>query len=302
MRKIGADGPPWHPGELEVQKRAGVGQVSGGGIRSSLPPAAMQFIAEQRVVVLGSVDREGRTWASLRTGDPGFLQALDPLTVQTAPVEVHGDPLLENLRQNPHVGVIVIDFETRRRMRLNGEARVLANRGLLIWPHQVYANCPQYIQERAPQPLEPVSSKTALLSRGAQLTPDQHQFIAQADTLFIASAHPDYGVDASHRGGNPGFVNVESPTRLRIPDYSGNRMFNTLGNISVNPAVGLVFPDFQRGCTLQLSGRAVIDWHPVGLPGTERALVFDIESVIEIEQPALRSFVFRGYSRFNPPL
>ena len=58
----------------------------------------------------------------------------------------------------------------------------------------------------------------------------------RGDVLFIATAHATRGADASHRGGNPGFIEVLDGKTVRIPDYAGNSMFNTLGNLVVNPA------------------------------------------------------------------
>jgi uncharacterized protein len=82
--------------------------------------------------------------------------------------------------------------------------------------------------------------------------------ITKADTLFVASAHSERGVDASHRGGNRGFVRVVDDRTLRIPDYKGNCIFNTLGNFPVNPRAGVVLLDFESHRTLQLVGRPEI--------------------------------------------
>jgi hypothetical protein len=293
----------WHEGELAVRRRAGVGDLSDSGIRSSIPLGAGPFIAQQTFAAFGSVDGEGRVWASLRIGPPGFLQVADEQTLQTASLDVEGDPLLDNLRSNPQVGMVIIDFENRRRLRVNGEAEVLSGSRVRILVRQFYGNCPQYIQQRTLES-ESLSHRTSLRSRSEALSSLQQQWIASADTLFIASAHPNAGVDASHRGGNQGFIQVEGPTVLRIPDYSGNNMFNTLGNINLNPKAGLVFPDFEVGRTLQLSGRAFIDWQPErsSMPGAQRVLLFHVEHVIEIAQPQLKNYSFAGYSGSNPPL
>ena len=297
------DGSAWHSGELAVQQRAGVSGLSGRGIHASIPEAWAAFLVGQRLAVFASVDLDGGLWASLRVGKPGFVRALDVTTVQTEPFEIKGDPLLKNLETNPVIGMLVIEFSTRRRIRINGEAEVLPDRSLRIHARQVYGNCQQYIQERVigdGSGAETASNPQVLM--GASLNPDQQRWIERADTLFIASAHPQYGADASHRGGNPGFVKIEGPNSLVIPDYSGNRMFNTLGNIVVNPKAGLLFPDFERGRTLQLSGRATIDWDRdrSDFPGAQRLVAFSIEKVLEMEQPGLASYRFKGYSRFNP--
>ncbi|WP_239502378.1 pyridoxamine 5'-phosphate oxidase family protein, partial [Stenotrophomonas maltophilia] len=71
------------------------------------------------------------------------------------------------------------------------------------------------------------------------------EMVAGADTLFVASSSgadidAGGGVDISHRGGRPGFVHVDGE-RLTIPDFSGNRYFNTLGNLLVEPRAALLF-------------------------------------------------------------
>jgi len=170
---------------------------------------------------------------------------------------------------------------------------------------QAYPNCPQYIQRRHFRPSingEPHPEYEA--DTGSELNDEQQQWIANADTLFVASEHPSHGVDASHRGGNPGFVQVLSSTRLRIPDYTGNGMFNTLGNFAVNPRAGLILPDFERGRTLQLTGRPDIVWE-IDDPknetgGTRRYWEFTVERRIELDN-VLPGFVeFLDYSPHNP--
>jgi hypothetical protein len=96
--------------------------------------------------------------------------------------------------------------------------------------------------------------------------------IVAADTLFVASTDGGAGVDISHRGGRPGFVRVDGDT-LTVPDFAGNRYFNTLGNLLVDPRAALLFADFTRGDLLHLQGRVEIAWQvPDGerLDGAER--------------------------------
>jgi predicted pyridoxine 5'-phosphate oxidase superfamily flavin-nucleotide-binding protein len=167
----------------------------------------------------------------------------------------------------------------------------------------VFSNCPKYIQARIPGELS--ATAAAIPTIATTLAQKQQEWISRADTFFIASAHPQHGVDASHRGGNPGFIHVESESRLLIPDYSGNNLFNTLGNIQLNPRSGLLFVDFESGTTLQLTGRATINWDEsarVGFAGAQRLLEFDIEEVRETQHGAPLRFGFRTYSPFNPAL
>jgi uncharacterized protein len=132
---------------------------------------------------------------------------------------------------------------------------------------------------------------------------DQQRLIRQADTFFIASHHPEGGTDASHRGGHPGFVSVLNDDRLVWPDYAGNTMFQTLGNISVNPHAGLLFIDFERGRTLQLTGRASILWdrkRTAEFAGAERLVEFDVDEVVEIAGAHSLEWRFLDYSPENP--
>ena len=83
----------------------------------------------------------------------------------------------------------------------------------------------------------------------------------------------------SHRGGQPGFVDVQGNS-LTIPDFRGNRFFNTLGNLLGDPRAGLLFVDFTSGDLLQLQGNVTIEWHPDhGPSGTERLWHVDVERV-----------------------
>ncbi len=109
---------------------------------------------------------------------------------------------------------------------------------------------------------------------------------------------PEHGADASHRGGFPGFLQVEG-NRLVWPDYAGNMMYNTLGNIAAHPWAGIVVPDFSTGGVLQLTGRAEILWDGAGMPGAERRVALDMNEVVEIGGvlPASENV---EYSPFNP--
>jgi len=300
---------PYHAGEREVQDRAGVRAMAdrvGHSIHPTIPAAARDFLRGQPFAVVGSVAADGRVWASLLTGAPGFMRAVDEHFVRLDAVPAPGDPLGDNLRANPDVGLLVIEPATRRRMRLNGTAATRPDGGLEVSTRQVYANCPKYIQARAvasavDAPL--VSPRPADLTHGVALTAGQQAWIAGADTFFIASAHPQGGADASHRGGNPGFVRVAGSQQLVFPDYAGNSMFNTLGNIAANPRAGLLFLDFAGGRTLQVTGRARVIWderRAAEVAGAARLVEVDVEETLERADGNPLHWRFIDYSRFNP--
>lgn len=197
----------YHEGELALQERAGVQGMAeriARGIHTAMPPIAQSFLQDQSLAVAGTVDSEGRVWASSLVGEPGFLYPMDAHTVRIEAQSPPGDPLVDNLARSPYLGLIAIDFVTRQRIRLNGTAEKRGN-GYDFAVAQTYSNCPKYIQVRAPAAIKRGASEA---QHTTLLTAPQQQWIAQADTFFIASFHAEAGADASHRGGNPGLCRL----------------------------------------------------------------------------------------------
>jgi predicted pyridoxine 5'-phosphate oxidase superfamily flavin-nucleotide-binding protein len=293
----------YHPGERLAQRLAGLraeAERARPAIGTSIPSVAAQFVAEQHLLVLGATDTDGRMWASLLVGDPGFAAAPDEYTLDVAAMPAEGDPVHAALAESPAVGVILIDPSTRRRMRVNGDA-VPTPAGLRITVNQVYANCPKYIQQRRIDQIEPRGAGTARVTDS--LDDGQREVIATADTFFVATRSAAGAADASHRGGNPGFVQVLGDRSLRWPDYVGNAMMMTLGNLQQDPAAGLLFVDWATGTTLQVSGRAQVEWDAdPGLPGAQRQVRFDIDRVVQLDHASPLQWTEPVPSRFNPPL
>lgn len=98
------------------------------------------------------------------------------------------------------------------------------------------------------------------LAEGATETFDGRlaRFIGARDMFFIASTDTDGSPDCSYKGGDPGFVRVVDDVTLAFPVFDGNGMFRTLGNIAVNPRVGLLFIDFEGGARLRVNGDASV--------------------------------------------
>ena len=288
---------PFHEGERLAQSLAGLtGQAERTGrmIADHISEPARAFVAGQTLAVIASIDGGGRPWASLLTGKPGFLSASESsldLDLEKAGPDPR-DPLWRNLEGNPEVGVLIIDLVTRRRLRVNGSAAPLGGGRWRVAVRQAYPNCPKYIRRRALlPPVRPGDGGLASLRAGSCLDDPARRLIAGADTLFVASGHPTHGVDASHRGGLPGFVEVIDENTLRIPDYAGNGMLNTLGNLVVEPRAGLLFIDFERGRTLQLAGRAEVAWGEAAPPesrpdSAERSWRFHCDEWLDLELPA----------------
>jgi predicted pyridoxine 5'-phosphate oxidase superfamily flavin-nucleotide-binding protein len=84
-------------------------------------------------------------------------------------------------------------------------------------------------------------------------------FIQARDMFFLATADGQGRPTCSYKGGEPGFVRVPDPHTVIFPSYDGNGMYLSAGNVLVNPEVGLLFIDFERGHRMRLEGTASID-------------------------------------------
>ena len=301
---------PFHEGELKAQQLSGeaeMGASNGAMIGHTIMSGALNFIRAQEMVVVSSRDNAGRRWASLLFGKKGFLQpngaselriALDPSRTDG------GDPLWKNLESDSRAGLLVIDLETRRRLRINGK---LQRNGLALEMsvEESYPNCPKYITRREMKIVarEQSTADSERLS-GAELQTRQKELIESTDLLFMATGHLKRGADASHRGGKPGFVEVLDERRLRIPDYPGNSMFNSLGNLLVDAHVGLLIPDFVANRQLQITGKAKVEWSAKDVAGvtggTKRFVEVEIDDWLERPLAVKVESKILDYSKYNP--
>jgi len=284
-------GSPFHPGEKEVQERLGVRDIEDWArkvVRPFMPDQQRDFHRSLPFIIAAALDDQGWPWATLLTGPEGFITSPDDRTLVMHGLNPELGPLEDRLRTGAHIGLLGIELATRRRNRINGRVREHAQDSLTFEVDQAFGNCPQYIREREWIRIDDPPVATA--DTYHRLTPEQCDWIASADTFFIASGYLGdressiHGMDVSHRGGEPGFVQVIDDTRIRFPDFAGNNHFNTLGNIVRNPRVGFLFIDFPTGSLLQLSGRASIDWDSEEVarnPGARRMIGFEIDQVCE---------------------
>ena len=282
----------FHPGECRVQARAGVrdrmAAIGAHAIRTSMPEQHRTFFAQLPFVMVGSMDAEGQPWASILANPPGFISSPDArhLLIRARPAVA--DPLHETLAAGAPIALLGIEQSTRRRNRMNGIVERMDDDGLLVGVQQSFGNCPKYIQAR--QVEYRAIESTGTVHFATALNELTRKIIARADTLFIATAHPgahhgtarSHGVDVSHRGGKPGFVRADGDDTLTLPDFAGNRFFNTLGNIMLNPRAGLLFIDFETGDLLYLAADAQIVFDSPEMEafaGAERLLRFKIRHV-----------------------
>jgi uncharacterized protein len=284
---------PFHEGEQRVQERIGVRErvehMGRNLVRDFMPDEHRAFFEDLPFLVVGSVDASAALWASLLVGAPGFVQAPGARRLQVRAQPLPGDPLAQNLQVGAPLGLLGLELATRRRNRANGRVLQLSPGNLEVGIEQSFGNCKQYIQSRAGVFASPATLATPT-AEAAELSSTAVQLLQRTDTSFIATASraPErggtQGVDVSHRGGRPGFVRVETadgPTRLTLPDFSGNFMFNTFGNLEVNPRAGFLALDFTSGAVLSLTGTASVIWDGpavAAFEGAERLLQFQVQS------------------------
>ena len=302
---------PFHDGEQQAQERVGVRDrmehIGQKMIRDFMPDQHREFYGELPFMLLGSVDSDGRPWASLVPGRPGFVSSPDARTLDVAMLPLYGDPLGNALVDGAEVGGLGIQPATRRRNRFTGRLANVGEEGFSIALKQSFGNCPQYIQTReielldaidTPEAERPVQASNAFDDRTRSL-------IGKADTFFIATAHKSVGdalsggADVSHRGGRPGFVHVEDDRTFVFPDFSGNLFFNTIGNIIANGKAGFLFIDFKTRDLVYLTGRAEIVWdgeEVEAFAGAERLVRFHLDEAVRVEGSLPMTFTFGEYS------
>jgi hypothetical protein len=268
---------PFHPGELELQERAGLrdklATFAGRSIRDYMPDEHRELFGKLPWLFASTLDAQRRSWASVLVGHPGFVQSPDERTLRITTRAAFGDPIGANLSVGAPIGLLGIELETRRRNRMNGTVVALRDGSFDVRVGQSFGNCPQYIQAREPvftSDPESVSTPRALRAESPELSERAQALIARADTFFIATAAQEArgddaiaGCDMSHRGGLPGFVSVGTQSGrsvLSAPDFRGNNFFNTFGNLVGNPSAGLLFVDFESGDVLTLTGTARVIW------------------------------------------
>lgn len=222
------------------------------------------------------------------------------------------------------VAGLAIHLEQRMRIKLAGRMRrgaLVAKRPkqgehdggsafdvqMAVVVQEALGNCPKYLNRKAVWAHDP---SPELVSDQLPLHPDAAALIRRADLFFMTSRYGDESMDTNIRGGAPGFVRVERDSltdgvTLIYPEYSGNRLYQSLGNIKTDPKVGIVFPDFETGEVLYISGRADI------LIGEDAASVLPHSKLaVRIRIDALRfvrdGLYFRGrgidQSPYNPPV
>ncbi|MFI6305935.1 pyridoxamine 5'-phosphate oxidase family protein [Amycolatopsis thailandensis] len=323
----------WHPGEETMHRLLRVVHGDNPTI-PGLPVSYGAWMAESPLLALGTVDGHDRVWTTVLGGAAGVVRpvAAGVLGVRARSREplMGFDPVLEALfagqdlrdggiARHPGggklVGGLAIDLETRSRVKISG--RVLggalaatdpqAGVQLAVAVEETLGNCPKYLNRKS---IRSHDSSPTLVSDQLPLVPDAIELIGRSDLFALSSRHGTVSMDTNVRGGAPGFVRILTNSAaegvtLVYPEYSGNRLFQTLGNLQADPAVGVTFPDVETGAVLYLSGRADV---VVGadaaalLPHSKLAVRVHVEAARFVRD----GLPFRGTlldpSPYNPPV
>lgn len=285
---------PFHAGEIALQHRAGVHErmaaVGRQVIRDHMPDQHRELFEKLPTLLLATLDDAGQPWPTMLAGAPGFVRTPDARTMRIGAHLAEGDPARAGLRAGAAVGVLGLEPHTRRRNRMNGVVSAVEEGGFSVRVAQSFGNCPKYIQGREPEPRAD-RRPGPVQAEGSRLSDAARGLVARSDTLFIASSSAariaqvgsgGSGADISHRGGPPGFVAIERGEEgdlLTLPDYVGNYLFNTLGNLMLWPRAGLLWVDWQEGHVLQLAAEAQIVHEGAALaafPGALRLLQLQV--------------------------
>ncbi|KAJ5928895.1 Riboflavin synthase-like beta-barrel [Penicillium verhagenii] len=269
---------PWHDGEEKVHHLLNAPEVDNPST-PFLSPRAGAFLQQAPLVALGTLDEKGRPWSTLWGGQAGFAGPIaESIIGLRALVDSRGDPVVRELlgnqdemnskyeemapRQGKMVSGLAIDLENRRRVKLFGRMMAgslndgdVAQAQLVVKIEESLGNCPKYLNKRH---IVPAHFNPTILSDKPQLTQAAIDLLSRADTMFVSSSREKTDMDTNIRGGPPGFIRVESNDTsgavLVYPEYSGNRLYQTLGNLQLNPRAGYVIPDFETGDVLYVTG------------------------------------------------
>ncbi|KAI5247901.1 oxidoreductase [Aureobasidium subglaciale] len=325
----------FHEGEKSVQARLGVPEMDNPTI-PMLSPQASNMLQRAPLLAFGTLDAGNRPWTTVWGGRTGFSRPLgnNMIGINTS-VAVKLDPVVEILVGRDAKGEIVkeegegrllsglaIDLETRKRVKLAGRmvagtlggtndekgSESSSQQGVLQLVAHVdesleQGNCPKYLNRREISPAdtnpELVSSSTSLNQRAVDL-------IHKVDLMFLSTSSGT-SMDTNHRGGAPGFIRCipgeDSCTQFVYPEYSGNRLYQSLGNMVLEPKAGFCFPDFETGDSLFVTGTTEI------LFGKEAAEIMPRSNLavrVTVHEARLVAAVlpFRGntgeFSPYNP--
>ncbi|CAA7271302.1 unnamed protein product [Cyclocybe aegerita] len=278
----------WHRGERLVRQKLGYDKIPSTAylytsIQGDMPEQHSTFYSTRLPFLPAcTLGPDGRPWGSILAGKDGDLAFISHPRYNTLTMEAKlwdGEPFLQNAKNHEEdvmlIAGIGVELSTRRRNKFAGYITKLKIEGgianIELFVNEAIGNCPKYITLRELTP-HPNTSPVVVndkkdLAKEERLSEEAIQLILESDTVFFGTsyvaskqeeqAYPSH-VGMNHRGGRPGFIRVK-PSDGRtviLPDYSGNRIMTSLGNVEATPLASLTFISFVTGDILYLTGKA----------------------------------------------
>ncbi|KAF2029797.1 hypothetical protein EK21DRAFT_66802 [Setomelanomma holmii] len=320
---------PWNDGESRMHTLLKV-PPQDNPTSTMLTPQASFMLQRGSLLALGTLDSQDRPWTTLWGGSPGFSEPLGGGFIGTRTVvDGQNDPVVAALVGEAKDGEMVqpeggkllaglaIELMTRKRVKIAGrmvagtvrEAQVelegtkvggAATKQdqvqLVTKVDQSLGNCPKYLNQYE---LSPALVQASSVSTASTLPDKGRALVSKADMFFLStSAGKD--MDVNHRGGPPGFVRISAPNQIVYPEYSGNRLYQSLGNLLLNPKIGITFPDYASGDVLYMTGTTEVlvgaDAATI-LPGSNLAVRIIVDEARFVE----RGLPFRGTKKDPSP-
>ncbi|KAL9029428.1 MAG: hypothetical protein Q9196_002322 [Gyalolechia fulgens] len=336
MAFISSDSILWHEGEDLMHSKLHIPHQEN-PTSPFLTPYAARLLWNAPLLALGTLDDIGRPWTTLLGGEAGFARPLGQSTIGIrALVDSMYDPVIRCLLGSKDEGdwvdrepkprpfaALSIDLATRSRVKLAGQmvAGALDKQGgddikeedarateaqMVFKVERSLGNCPKYLNKKQIIPSIP---DPAMLSSTLPLPDEATALLANADLFFITSSYSEMSIGTNIRGGPSGFVRILQNdcrgTVLIYPEYSGNRLYQTLGNLAMNPKAGVVIPDFASGTVLYITGTTDV------VIGKEAAALLPRSNLavkVHVQEARLvrKALAFRGQagepSPYNPPI
>ncbi|KAF1828960.1 hypothetical protein BDW02DRAFT_191707 [Decorospora gaudefroyi] len=275
---------PWNAGEEKMHKLLRI-PAQDNPTSTGLTPQAFFMFQRAPLLALGTLDAESRPWTTLWGGEPAFSEPLGEGFIGTRTfVDGKNDPVVralvgdaekEAILQSKEglklVAGLAIDLMTRKRVKIAGRMIAGTLRDMNVDAEsrpgtkqeqiqlvtkitQSLGNCPKYLNQYE---IQPAFIAAELASQSSWLSEKGQALIANSDMFFLVTSTED-DMDVNHRGGPPGFVRIISPTQIAYPEYSGNRLYQSLGNLQLNSKIGVTFPNYKTGDVLYTTGTAEI--------------------------------------------
>ena len=250
----------FHEGEYHIQEVMSVTKSAdalSSMIKDTIPKIASYFLEDLYFCVLAISSKNDDIFTSVVYDNKSFIKIINNNTFSISLRNKSHIPNSFFKEKILNIGIIGLEFSSAKRIRINGKAEIINNE-IIVLIDEIYSNCPKYIKKRFLQKKMKLLDKPSIKKEN-ELNQSLINIISNSDTFFLASGHKEKGLDISYKGGEKGFVKVNSSKQLFFDDMPGNNLYNTLGNIYTNPYINMFFIDFENNHTYNIFGKASIE-------------------------------------------